>query len=169
MLERAKGFEPSTPTLARLCCDPLTEGARSRECNDESCPLLAPAGLEWCRRPDLNRGPTDSEAVAVRSVASAGEVLQKVAHTSMSRRRFAIMSQRQYAASTLSESARASARFATSRGCAVALAHHSQKQDRKLCIVGPPRPIRRHLRITTLRNAGSAKVGPKGGGSPATG
>jgi hypothetical protein len=54
-LERVKGFEPSTPTLARLCC---------REHNEESCPRLAPAGWMWCRRPDLNRGLTDYESAA---------------------------------------------------------------------------------------------------------
>ena len=62
-LERAKGFEPSTPTLAGLCSAPL-----SPECNEESCPRLAPEGQGWCRRPDLNRGPTnwygDSQCVS---------------------------------------------------------------------------------------------------------
>ena len=54
ILERKTGFEPATPTLARLC----------------STPELLPHCLYWWRDPESNRGHMDFQSIALPSELS---------------------------------------------------------------------------------------------------
>ena len=54
-MERAKGFEPSTPTLARLCSTPELRPQTFEFLKDVSTSLHIPCGWRTWRRPTLPR------------------------------------------------------------------------------------------------------------------